>query len=406
MVAKSIILLLLLSLLFPFSTFAAAPTLETNAAADTLRITAGTSGDPVTWNDVWDWDDGGGSSGGDGDVPKDGGGTAKVNTFMTETIADGVYIILKHAQFGNATPDATYFQSENEMVYFVDDKIPTIMSSATLELGDLLGDWGEKGSYWSIGEYPWDFIAAIETTATFLQYASMIGLRGADYGCILHEGTVDMRNSIWIGERATLELLLQLNSLIIDRVFLNNFYIRTSRTANTCRDLHTHGSVRGIYPADWDDVIVENMTFSNIVEKDVYILNSTGFTLLNPVTMPTTFDFQGATDACFVKYTVNIHVVDKDGNDVPTANVDCNDTNGTDVFNVNTDASGDIAEQTVTYKRWLGTSEVETDYSPHTFIVSKDGYLTHKFLYNFSDGKPDWEIKLFKAPYTKILGVE
>ena len=69
----------------------AAPTLETNAAADTLRILAGTSGNPVTWNDVWEW----GAGGGAGLVPKDGGGTARVDTFMTETVADVVYLILK-----------------------------------------------------------------------------------------------------------------------------------------------------------------------------------------------------------------------------------------------------------------------------------------------------------------------
>ena len=93
----------------------AAPTLETNAAADTLRILAGTSGNPVTWNDVWDWDDGTGSSGGDGDVPKDGGGTAKVSTFMTETVADAVYLILKDVDFGDGST-STYFRSVWEMV--------------------------------------------------------------------------------------------------------------------------------------------------------------------------------------------------------------------------------------------------------------------------------------------------
>ena len=118
--------------------------------AITLRIIDGTSGDPVTWNDVWDWDDGGGSSGGDGDIPKDGGGTAKVNTFMTEIVANAVYQILKDIQFG-VFGDSSYFQSKNEMVYFADDKDFTAASAATLKLGELVGDWGIDGSFWSVG---------------------------------------------------------------------------------------------------------------------------------------------------------------------------------------------------------------------------------------------------------------
>jgi len=82
------------------------------------------------------------------------------------------------------------------------------------------------------------------------------------------------------------------------------------------------------------------------------------------------------------KYTVNIHVTDKNGANLSGVNVVCQDKNDNEVFNVNTDAQGDIAEQEVTYQRWykLATGwrgEGEADlYSPHSFIVSKDGYET------------------------------
>ena len=45
-------------------------------------------------------------------------------------------------------------------------------------------------------------------------------------------------------------------------------------------------------------------------------------------------------------------------------------------FSVATDANGDIAEQTVDYKKWIGTSEALMSYSPHTFTVTKAGHPT------------------------------
>ena len=43
---------------------------------------------------------------------------------------------------------------------------------------------------------------------------------------------------------------------------------------------------------------------------------------------------------------------------------------------IDTDASGDIAEQIIIYKSWLTTSETLTTHSPHIFTLSKAGYET------------------------------
>jgi len=171
----------------------AAPTLTINASGQ-LEIAAGTSGDPVTWNDVWDWDDGGGSSAGDGDIPIDGGGTAKVSAYMTETVADAVYLILDDITFGDGTA-ASYFQSENEMVRFADDKNFAITTNATLELGDKTGDWGVDGSYWSVSPAAaWSLIPTGQT-GTFYMYTSTLDIR-ANYQCNLYSGNVDIISSI------------------------------------------------------------------------------------------------------------------------------------------------------------------------------------------------------------------
>ena len=83
---------------------------------------------------------------------------------------------------------------------------------------------------------------------------------------------------------------------------------------------------------------------------------------------------------CWLQYTVNIKVVDKNGTAIQTANVVCDTSESsnydTEEFDVNTDASGDIAEQTITAKKWVDVAKTETDYAPTQFTISKAGYET------------------------------
>lgn len=82
------------------------------------------------------------------------------------------------------------------------------------------------------------------------------------------------------------------------------------------------------------------------------------------------------------KYSVNIHMADKDGVDLEGCLVTCKDKNGNTVFSVQTNASGNIEQQEVTYQEWFQLSsgfhgeEDATCFSPHKFIISKDGYET------------------------------
>jgi len=133
-----------------------------------------------------------------GGVDKDGGGTEPVSTFVTEVVEDAVYKILKNVQFGDGANSLT-FKSLNEMVYFDDAKTFTIKSSATLQLGDLQGDWGVDGSMWSFGPSAnVDLIASGQTTAAFNCYASQIHLRTVQT-VSFRDGDLDIRNSILSG---------------------------------------------------------------------------------------------------------------------------------------------------------------------------------------------------------------
>jgi hypothetical protein len=92
-----------------------------------------------------------------------------------------------------------------------------------------------------------------------------------------------------------------------------------------------------------------------------------------------TMDFSNASAKCYEKYTFNIKLCDKDGVAILGATVDCEDTTTTAVWTagtITTDASGNIAEQIIQYRSWVGTSETLTTYSPHKFTISKAGYET------------------------------
>ena len=76
------------------------------------------------------------------------------------------------------------------------------------------------------------------------------------------------------------------------------------------------------------------------------------------------------------KYTINIHLADKDGVNLGGATVLCEDKNSTTAFSVSTDAGGDIAEQTIIANEWADGATVATTFTPHKFTISKAGYQT------------------------------
>jgi len=105
----------------------------------------------------------------------------------------------------------------------------------------------------------------------------------------------------------------------------------------------------------------------------------------------------------FRQYTVNLKVVDEVGNPVEGAKVVLKDKNGNTVFSVLTDSDGKIEEQTVTYgyyqregDGYYEHDEIFTSMSPHTFIVTKEGFQEYKIVFELSK-KVDWEVVLTRA---------
>jgi len=95
------------------------------------------------------------------------------------------------------------------------------------------------------------------------------------------------------------------------------------------------------------------------------------------------------------KYTMDVHIIDVDENDLESATVTLTDTNDNEIFSVSTDANGVITQQTVLSSTQVNSyvardnkynvSTTTTEKNPFTLVISKTGYETYSTkldLYN------------------------
>jgi hypothetical protein len=119
-------------------------------------------------------------------------------------------------------------------------------------------------------------------------------------------------------------------------------------------------------------------------------------TLINPqfILLKAKLNIGQATSKIVSQFTCDIHVVDKDGVNLEGVTVTCEDKDSNQVFSVQTAADGKIAQQTITYKKWEGTGETETEYSPHKFTFSKNGYTLLVMENVTVDARINWDIEV------------
>ncbi|MGA9754916.1 MAG: carboxypeptidase-like regulatory domain-containing protein [Desulfobaccales bacterium] len=125
----------------------------------------------------------------------------------------------------------------------------------------------------------------------------------------------------------------------------------------------------------------------DIAGRDLYLMNCT---LDN-----WTFSWDATCiNACYRQNTINLHVTDKNGNNITGATVTLKDKNANTVFSDSTGADGKIAEQTVSrgyYDRAHG--DTLQDYGPHTLTITKAGYQDYTDVITI-DRKMDLELAL------------
>ncbi len=361
--------------------------LACDAGKTTLRIEG--EDNNVTWNDV--------ANAGAGSVAVDGGGTEDPSFFVTEHIVNAVYQILKDIQFGDGS-NALIFYSKNEMVFFDDDYKFEIKSNSTLRLGEISGSGAINGSFWSLGPSS-NFTTLNIAGSYFYAYASKLHVRGDKV--VRFFGNATLQDVILSYDLSTgtyrqwrFHVTTSLNN-----IYINNVAVALSLyTAPTMQNVRFGKVTYGI-ACFVDEVLTATGVEWSDVQTAVAYMYAAGsrLNLINPSTNLSQSDVRILSDDnSWVKeqYTCDIHVVDKDGSNLEGVTVTCEDKDSNQVFSVQTGADGKIAQQTITYKKWEGTAKTETEYSPHKFTFSKNGY-TLLVMDNITvDARINWDIKV------------
>lgn len=325
-------------------------------------------------------------------------------TPIIESPVEGNYTIRADIDFGDGTTP-TYFQSKNEEVYFADDKAFTIKSNATLEIGDLYGDWGIDGSMWS---YSADSVMYIigngQTTANFYLYASHLHSRST-YATRFYAGTVVMNKAQLSNEgysNTELWAFRYLESLIIKDVYATYTKgIQFNYTPDTVKGLHIHYTMNPLVMEMGEaEIIVKEPRFTSthVAGHQLRIINANNsLIIINPETNIISVRIQSESATAYERYTFNLHIRDKDGNNLSGVTCLLEDTDDNESFSVETAGDGTITEQTVDYKKWEGTDETLTEYTPHKLTLSKAGYETLVIDEITMDEKKNLEFELLPA---------
>ncbi len=383
-----------------------------------LTITGGTSGTPITWKDVWDYDVDSTDVNGAGDTA---GTPVLLSSCMTEHAENGLYEIKRDVRFGDTSIE-THFRSRDELVYFDDGFDYTVTNNATLEIGDASGAGGFKGSAWSVMlDETNTIVAEGQTTATFGTYGSLLIRRDEGVRRIqgFYSGTWIARNLIYSGAdggSAGSELRLfsaaSLDWIDVDILYLRNLTMDVSPDA--FENVHIHDNRYTFYATP---VTIEGLSTTDASTNDVWLQGAITLTLKDPLFTPSSLNIDDAGGVVTQQYTCNIHVVDQNGDDFNSSAVtvvgcdyahlvegsdsktykcitdhtsvdathkpitgtnwggffELYDSGGglggpwvttkdykanESEFLVATDSNGDIAEQTIDYKLWSGASEV------------------------------------------------
>lgn len=193
-------------------------------------------------------------------------------------------------------------------------------------------------------------------------------------------------------------------------------------TFNNCKFDPSSGSWFGpnsnSITVDFNDSIIDtsylwpdksNAKFKNVIMnspstqlafrgQDMHIVN---FTNYSPTSSVST-----GTDDIYFDWEFDLTVIDTNGSAIQTASVTIQDSEGTQVYSGTTDANGEIATQELTQRYATGPGAsgqaiTYTNQTPHTITISKSGYITqtHKITV---DKKQDLTFTLKEKEATEL----
>lgn len=334
------------------------------------------------------------------------------NNFMTEHVEDKFYEIILNFEIGDGSTSTTLL-SKGETVYF-HNCYWKVLTNATLTLGELSSSCPFNGSSWHVNFTAGPDLSATHsgTINTYLSHLKFVIPSG--YYNQFFTGVVTSKQSIWdmnIGSYGG-NLYCQNSSSTYEDCFFTGGHQTFTCYLNTptlTRCTFARGAyslyVQGNVTADTARVLSSGI--KKIGTWDGLDVGMTAV-LKDPIESITQSDLaigQSKT-AVHLAYTTNIHITDQNGNNLAGATVtldgSVSSNYDTQQFSVSTAADGTITEQDVVVKKWVGTSETETDYNLHKLTVSRSGYRD-LILENITiDGPIDWHLELSSQAVHRI----
>lgn len=332
------------------------------------------------------------------------------STFMTEHVEDGMYQIHLDFRIGNGSI-TTILISENEFVWFDDGAQPYVRNNGTLQLGALGGSNAPvRGAAWRWQSTLQGQVLSDGWNPIISFYASLVQIlpSASGHGPKLNSGATHILKRCIINEEGSNQYMAWQN--IGTTITLSGVYISDGLIPYTIKatpilfdNIVIGDNNEYVVSIQSDDVVAEGLDwYASGAVADVLLYNASfaidGY-VKNPK-KPIGEKIIGTYEAStlYEQYTVNVHITDKDGANLQsvTVTLDGSDSTNYDTqqFSVSTAANGTITEQTITVKKWVGTSETETDYNLHRFTISKVGYET-LILENIIINDPiDWYLEL------------
>jgi hypothetical protein len=133
----------------------------------------------------------------------------------------------------------------------------------------------------------------------------------------------------------------------------------------------------GVVGAVSQNLTVHNIYLSSGIWKDVLSAINYMVTLVNPIKSPSISSFSpliNATGTVILRFTAGLVLQDSQSTPIQSASVLIQDRYGTQIYSGTTDSQGRIPQQILTYRKWTGTSLVQTNYYPYLLQITKTGY--------------------------------
>ena len=339
------------------------------------------------------------NSAGEGTVWEDGtiSVTQDIWGVVWETVTDAQYKIDCNIEIGDGST-STYFTIVNEMIY----SAGWISTKAEATL--IIGSEGSASGIAGYGAYvqmvagpSWSNAVMIGSTAIVKIYNSVI--RWNTTTLAFRSGYIYIYNSIFTSDSTARAFVVsaEVTSGEIDGMTLYNSSGMSVKQSLVTTNRITVDTVDFACQGNTGDTTLKDLLATNTITADLRAITGHFIKVVDPRFHLSNVIILDADGVIYEQYTCNIHVNDADGNNLAGVTVTCTDQASGEEFSVDTDANGDIAEQTIDYKKWSGTSETLTSYSPHVFTLSKTDYETLELNAITVDHPIVWNLEL-QAP--------